>query len=72
MDVKELAIDAIYESGVNCEWVEDILMHFIELADYSGKLGDNTIYFTSDRLHYYFKQHNGELILMAISHSIAV
>lgn len=66
MDLKELAIDAIFESGVNCEWVDDLLMHFIELAEYGGKLSENTFYFTSDKLHYYFKQHNQQLILMAV------
>ena len=67
MDLKELAIEAIYESGMNCEWVDDLLMHFLEQAEFEGYLSENTFYFASHLLQYYFKHHNGSLVFLAVS-----
>ena len=71
MDIKEQAIDAIYESGMNCEWVDDLLMHFIESAEFEGYLSENTFYFSSHLLQYYVKNQNGSLAFLAVSQRLS-
>lgn len=68
MDLKELAIEAIYETGFVCDWEGDYLLHFLEQAEFEGWLSENTFYFASYKLQYYFKQlRDGSLSFLAVT-----
>lgn len=71
MDLKEQAIEAIFESGFKYEGVDDLLSHFLEQAEFGGYLTTNTFYFMSYKLQFYFKQLNDDsLAFIAITKRI--